>query len=73
MGGKRVIIKAVKTLLYLDSEKLILKLMLATLMFIARLFTITKRWKQPKCSLLLWSYWSQHLGRECRLRGKGDA
>ena len=47
MGGKRVIIKAVKTLLYLDLEKLILKLMLATLMFIATLFTITKRWKQP--------------------------
>ena len=48
MGGKRVIIKAVKTLLYLDSEKLILKLMLATLMFIATLFTITERWKQPR-------------------------
>ena len=42
-------------------------------MFIAALFTIAREWKQPKCSLLLWSYWSQHLGRECRLRGKGDA
>ena len=46
-GGKRVIIKAVKTLLYLDLDKLILKLMLATLMFIVMLFTIAERWKQP--------------------------
>ena len=46
MGGKRVIIKAIKRFLYLDLDKLILELMLTTLMFIAT-FTIAERWKQP--------------------------
>ena len=46
MGGKRVIIKAIKRFLYLDLDKLIFELMLTTLMFIAT-FTIAERWKQP--------------------------